>query len=103
MSYDIDAVCDHCGQRAYGVDPTYNYGPMFKALGIYPRDFNGKPCSEYAKALADALSKLNSDLPTYAAMEPENKWGTAKQLRDALPQWIAEFEQCKPPLVMRTL
>jgi hypothetical protein len=101
VSYDIDAVCPCCNQIAYGVNPTYNYREMFLALGIHPKDFNGKPVHEYAKALADALHKLNTDFATYHEMNAPNGWGTAAQLRGALPEWIANFEQCNPSLVMR--
>jgi len=101
MSFDIYASCHHCGATHFDWSPTYNYGPMFVALGIHPKDFNGKPPLVYAKALADALAKLNADLPAYQAMEPENKWGTAAELRNCLPDMIRALEGCPEGSVIK--
>lgn len=93
MSYDIDARCEHCRTSVASIEPTYNYAAMFRALGIYPHDFHGKPASEYATALADALHKLNTDFDAYDKLSAGNGWGTAAQLRECLPEWIAMFER----------
>lgn len=95
MSYDIYARCKHCGQTAAYWSPTYNYSKMFKALGIYPHDFDGGPAVEYAVALQGALAKLKSDFDAYEALGADNGWGTAQQLLDCLPEVIAQFERAR--------
>lgn len=92
MSYDVDAKCAHCSRSSAEFNITYNLSAMVRELGMYPYDFDGRPASEYAVAMANALQMLNEDFDRYNKLSAPNGWGTAAQLREHLPQWIKEFE-----------
>lgn len=119
MSYDISIVvpeydkpCPHCGGSVERVpestvghwDPTYNYGPMFRAAldnehGIH--DWNGKPVAVVADQLLTMVQTMLASPAKFKAYDASNGWGTYADLlpflRDTmLPSFV------KRPATSRT-
>jgi hypothetical protein len=120
MSYDIDILttdrdlmCPHCGgavghQTAgtiYTWDPTYNYGPMFRAAcgtddGV--RGWNGKTVAEVLPMLEAMYEALVADPRKFRALEPANKWGTYEELIPCLrDNVLPAFRGAPPDAVVR--
>lgn len=104
MSYDWeirsvakDTLCPHCGgvtghepkaTLAYW-NPTYNYGPMFRAAtetehGIH--DFDGKTVAEVLPIVEAMLARMKASPSKFRALEASNRWGT-------YDEWIHFFER----------
>lgn len=106
MSYDVYASCPHCGRSHLdGWNVTYNYSAMLSALGVHPRDWEGKSAREYAQALAGALQKLTANPDEYRQYDAPNGWGTVDQLvdKDHMPRAIREFESASEADVVRAV
>lgn len=104
MSYDWtiessskDVSCPDCGLHDVfdpGGDwlehwnPTYNYGPMFRAAteterGIH--DFDGKTVAEVLPIVEAMLARMKASPSKFRALEASNKWGT-------YDEWMPFFE-----------
>jgi hypothetical protein len=120
MSYDIeirlaekDLTCPHCNgvighQAAEALrywDPTYNYGPMFRAAcgtehGIH--DWDGKTVAEVLPLLEAMYATLAADPVKFKAFDASNGWGTYRDLMPFLrDNVLPAFREAPPDAVVR--
>ena len=80
MSYDVwleitvDTGTDH-NLWLLDVNHTSNCAPMWRHAGADLREYDGKPASEAAGPLTEAVARMEADPDTYRAMNPPNGWG----------------------------
>jgi len=120
MSYDIDIrttekdlTCPHCGgvtgrqnaETIYTWDPTYNYGPMFRAAcgtehGVH--DWDGKTIAEVLPLLEAMYAALVADPQKFRALNASNGWGTYDKLTPCIRDNVLPmFRRAPPDAVVR--
>lgn len=106
MSYDIHvdlAPCAHCGRGAQAMGEwsfTSNCAPMWRKAGADLATFDGKTAGECVPIVRSAIATIESDIPTYEAMNSPNGWGSVYTLLPALVA-LAELFEAYPAGIVR--
>jgi hypothetical protein len=80
VSYDVWYEVEVNGewvQASSDWNYTSNMSRMWREAGCDIADFDHRPVTEFAQPLADAIARIEADLPRFRAMNAPNGWGDA--------------------------
>jgi len=78
MSYDVWYEVEVDGEwvaASEGHNYTSNVSCMWREAGCDLAEFHGRPVTEFAQPLADAIETMKADPERFRAMNPPNGWG----------------------------
>jgi hypothetical protein len=94
VNLEIDTGGEYPARIAWVGDPTYNVAPIFTAaLGESIRALNGKTAADVIEQLRKAIADMDARPDFYAAMNPENGWGSAPMAREFLGDLLARCQE----------